>query len=225
MKRAVAGVIALLAAASLGHADLILVQKTEGGGQSGEQTIKIKGDKARSDLAQPISTITDGATGEMVTLMHQGKTFLKVSPEQTKAMMEQLQKTLNTGATPTLTPTGKKEKVGEYECDIFTVNVGSMVVTYWLAPTFPNYQSVLAQLDKFQSGAATTMGKGMMPDLKTFPGMVIKTEMNVPGKKGTPKIVTTLVSAKEENVDPSVFNIPANYKEVNSPMLNYQPAK
>ena len=73
------------------QADLVIVQHVDGSGQSGDQTIKIKGDKARTDLASQVSMITDGASGDMVTLMHAQKAFLKVSAAQTKAMMEQLQ--------------------------------------------------------------------------------------------------------------------------------------
>jgi hypothetical protein len=220
MKAVVIGLAVFFMGVAFGRADLIIVQKVEGGGQSGEQTIKIKGDKSRSDLAQPVSMITDGATGEMTTLMHTGRTFLKVSAAQTAAMMEQLQK-LRPSAEPTkLQPTGKKEKIGEYACDIFTANLGAITVTYWVAKDFPNYPAVLAQLEKFQAGAVSAMGKGLMPELKDFPGMMIKTEMDMGGKK----TITTLVSAKEENVDPAIFKIPAGYKETASPALKFQPA-
>jgi len=201
------------------RADLILVQRVEGGGQSGEETIRIKGDKSRTDFGGGVSMIADGATGGMVTLAQNGRTFLKVSPEETKAMMEQLQK-YRTGSDPAkLEPAGKKEKIGEYDCDIFTVTLGALKVTYWLNKDFPNFQSMLAQLDKFQATTVSAMGKGMLPDIKDFPGMPIKTEMELDGKK----IVTTLISAKEENVDPGVFNIPKDYKEITSPTLNFQP--
>jgi hypothetical protein len=221
MKTVALGLALLLSGAAISLADLVIVQKVEGGGQAGEQTIKIKGDKARSDLAQPVSVITDGTTGEMTTLMHTGKTFLKVSAEQTKAMLDQLQKLRPSGEPPKLQPAGKKEKIGEYECEIFTANLGGMTITYWIAKDFPNYQAVLAQLEKFQSGGVSAMGKGLMPELKDFPGMMMKTEIDVAGKKTT----TTLVSAKEENVDPAIFNVPAGYKEVTSPALNFQPTK
>lgn len=221
MKILLASLSSLLLAATVLHADLVIVQKVEGNAQSGEQTIKIKGDKARTDLAQPVSMITDGATGEMVTLMHTQKTYLKVSAAQTKAMMEQLQKLRPSAEPSKLQPTGKKEKIGEYECEIFTANLGALTATYWIAKDFPNYQAVLAQLEKLQAGTISAMGKGLMPELKDFPGMMIKTEIETGGKK----IVTTLVSAKEENVDPGVFKIPASYKEISSPTLNFPPPK
>jgi hypothetical protein len=214
--RATAGLLAVLAGA---QADLVVVQKVEGGGQAGEQTIRIKGDKARTDLTPTVSMITDGATGEMITLMHSGRTYLKLSPDQTKAMMDQLQKFRTSPEPAKLVPTGKKEKIGDYDCDIFTANLGAMTITYWIASTFPNYQDVLAQLEKFQAGTISAMGKGLMPELKDFPGMIIKTELDLGGKK----TVTTLISAKEENVDPGIFAIPKGYTEISSPALNFQP--
>ncbi len=219
MKAFLLGAAGLLALVVLAQADLVIVQKVEGGGQAGDQTIKIKGDKARTDLNPTVSMITDGATGEMITLMHTGRTYLKVSPEQTKAMMNQLQKLRSATEPPKLVPTGKKEKVGDFDCEIFTADLGAIKATYWIAKDFPNYPSVLAQLDKFQSGAISAMGKGIMPELKDFPGMMMKTELDMAGKK----VVTTIVSAKEENVDPAVFVLPKGYTEISSPELNFQP--
>jgi len=220
MKRFCFAVTGFLAVFTFAHADLVMVQKVEGGGRSGEETIKIKGDKSRTDFAGGVSMIADGATGEMITLSHGDKTYLKISAAETKSMMEQLQKS-RTGPDPAkLQPTGKQEKVGDYNCDIFTAAIGSLTTTYWLAKDFPNFQSVLAQLDKFQASTVSAMGsKGLMPDIKDFPGMTIKTELELDGKK----IITTLVSAKEENVDPNLFNIPKDYKEITSPTLNFQP--
>jgi hypothetical protein len=215
------GCSVFLAMAIASWADLVIVQKVEGAGQAGEQTIRIKGDKARSDLAQPVSTITDGATGEMITLMHAGRTFLRVSAVQTKAMMDQLQKMRPNAEPATLQPTGKKEKIGDYDCEIFTTRLGGMAITYWVAKDYPNYQPLLEQLGKFQGGAISAMGKGLMPEMKDFPGMIMKTEIELGGKKTS----TVLVSAKEENVDPAIFNIPAGYKEMASPTLNFAPAK
>jgi hypothetical protein len=219
MKRFLIVVAGLLAATTLARADLVIVQHVEGGGQAGDQTIRIKGDKARTDLTPSVSMITDGETGEMVTLMHSGKTYLKTPPDQTKSMMDQLQKFRTNQEPSKLQPTGKKEKVGEYDCDIYTTNLGAITITYWLAKDYPNYQEVLAQLIKFQAGAISAMGKGLMPELKDFPGMIMKTEL----LKGGKKVVTTLVSAKEDNVDPGIFAIPKGYTEITSPTLNFQP--
>jgi hypothetical protein len=207
-----------LVVVAVGRADLIIVQKAEGGGQTTDQTMKIKGDKARCDLAPQVSMIVDGATGESITLMHTPRTFLKVSAEQTKAMLEQLQQKRPQNEPAKPQATGKKEKIGEYECEIFTANLGLVTVTYWIAKDYPNYQAVLAELDKFQSGSISAMGKGAMPSIKDFPGMIMKTETDLSGKK----TVQTLVSVKEENVDPAIFKVPNGYREVTSSTLNFQ---
>lgn len=218
MKSFLLGAAALLLATTFVHADLVIVQKVEGGAQNADQTIKIKGDKSRTDLTPAVSMLTNGATGEMITLMHTGRQYLKVSAEQTKSMMEQLQKFR--GSEPAkLQATGKKEKVGDYDCEIFTAGLGALTATYWVAKDFPNYQNVLAQLDKFQSGTISAMGKGLLPEIKDFPGMTMKTEVVLNGKK----VTTTVISVKEDTVDPKVLDIPAGYKEITSPELNFQP--
>ena len=211
-----AAFLALITAAITAQADLVIIQKTDGGGQSGEQTVRIKGDKARTDLAQQMSMITDATTGDIVTLMHGQKVYVKIPAAQTKAMMEQMQKLQPEGTTqPKLVPTGRKEKIGNYDCEIFTSNLGVVAITYWIAKDFPNYQAVLAQMEKMQSGSISAMAKGMIPSLQDFPGMAIKTEMDMGGRK----VTTVLVSAKEEPVDPAAFVIPADYKEMTTPAL------
>lgn len=211
--------VALLGLATLARADLVILQKVEGGGQSGEQTIRIKGDRMRVDVAPALSTITDGAGG-IVTLMHAAKTFLKLSAAQTRLALERMQKRATTGDAPPpqLTATGRKEKVGAYECEIFTANLGSVGVTYWLAKDFPNYRALLAQMEKMQAGSLSAMGRGMMPELKDFPGMPIRTVMEMDGNK----VSTELTSVKEEDVDPAIFDIPKEYKDVSPPPLDLQ---
>ena len=115
---------ALLLTTALLHGDLVIVQKVEGAGQSGEQTIKIQGDKARTDLAQSVSVVTDGATGDSVTLMHAQRSYLKVPASQAKAMIEEVEKMRPNAEPAKLQTTNKHEKLGEYDCEIFTSNLG-----------------------------------------------------------------------------------------------------
>ena len=221
MKPFFSSLAALLLTTSFLRGDLVIVQKVEGAGQSGEQTIKIQGDKARTDLAQSVSVITDGATGDSVTLMHAQKTFLKVPAAQARAMIEQVQKMRQNAEPAKLQPTGKREKIGEYECEIFTSSLGSVTVTYWIASHYPNYQGILAQMAKVQAGGISAMANGVMPETKDFPGLPIKTELDLGGKK----LTTLIVSAKEEPVDSGIFKIPASYKEISAPDLDLQKIK
>lgn len=205
--------VALLGVSALARADLVIVQKVVGGGLSGEQTIRIKGDRARTDLASQISVLSDAATGESITLMHAPKTFMRITPARTQALLEKMQQRRPAGDPPKLTTTGRKEKIGSYDCEIFTTNLGEVSVTYWIAAAYPNYPAILAQLGKLQAGSISAMGRGLLPELKDFPGLPLKTEMAM----GTEKVSTVLLSVQEEKVDPASFDIPKNYTEVSAP--------
>src|SRR5437588_10295163 len=55
-------------------------------------TIKIKGDKARIDASPKLSTIVDGTTGDVVNLMNEQKTVVRISRDKVKAVTEMLNK-------------------------------------------------------------------------------------------------------------------------------------
>src|SRR5438105_4241269 len=105
----------LLSGATLGRADLTIVQKVEMGATPGEMTIRIKGDKVRLDPAPQVSMITDSKTGDTVTLMHSEKKAVRMSGEKMKAAAEMVSKFAG-GPSPApehskLIPLGRKEQV------------------------------------------------------------------------------------------------------------------
>lgn len=112
-----------------------------------------------------------------------------------------------------LVPENKKEKIGDYQCDIFNVQLGSVKVTYWLAKDYPNYPAILTALDVLESAPLAATAGGLAPRTKDLPGMPMKIVMELSGQK----VTTTLTSVKEENLDAGVFNVPADYKELPSP--------
>ena len=67
----------LLFAASL-RADTVIVQKVEGAGQFSEMTVKLKNGKALMEVAPQISTIYDSGTGDVITIMHAQKMYVKL---------------------------------------------------------------------------------------------------------------------------------------------------
>lgn len=223
MKRQFLALSALLISTALLRADLIVKQKVEGAGQTGEVTLRIKGDKIRADLPRDVSSITDAATGEVITLMHPQKSYLRIPAEHTKAMLERMQKLAgaNGGAEqPKLQPTGKKEKVGEWETEVFTSKVGGMETTFWVAKDFPNYERVMESMSKVQQSSLGGLNKSLGPAPKEFPGMPVKTEMSLNGKK----ITSTITSVEEKPVDASIFEPPKAYKEIGLPPLPATPA-
>src|SRR5690349_13912001 len=123
MKRLLLALVSLQLLSTLLQADLVVTQKVEGAGQAGDVTMRIKGDKVRADLPRDVSSITDTSTGEVVTLMHAQKTYLRIPPERTKALQERMQQLSGTQSgneSPKLKPTGRKEKVGEWDTEVFT---------------------------------------------------------------------------------------------------------
>jgi hypothetical protein len=210
------------------RADFVIQQKMESAMQNGDMTIKIKGDKIRVDMAVGpmgnMSTIMDLDAGDSTTLMHQQKMVMKISAAQMQQTMEQMKGRLNNGATnaepPKLQDTGKTETVSGYDAEIYswTNNNNNSGGTVWVAKKIPNYAKIKAQLDKLNKSPIGQMAKGMAPDTTVLPGMVVKTKSEMQGQE----VTTTLISAQEEPVDASVFEIPKDYQEMNAPAMPAQ---
>jgi hypothetical protein len=204
-----------------GRADWTIVQKVEGGMNSGQMMLRLKDDKARADIAPQITMITDTKTGDSVTLNHNSKSLIRI-PAAEAAKMREMALKLKPGATPEppkLTPAGRKEKVENYDCEVFTWSIGELQVTDWVSSTYANYQPVSAALAKFQNAGLANSAKPLMPPVEQFPGMVVRREMNHRGTKTT----TTILSVKEETLDPKLFEIPNDYKPLPTPALPAPP--
>ena len=199
----------LVALAMPGKADLTVVQKSEGAMNSGQLTLRIKGDKARADVSQQISMITDLATGDTVSLNHTAKTMIRISGEEAAKLRTLAAGLKPGGELPKLTPTQRKEKVENRECQVYTWRVGEMEVTDWIDPVYADWKTVLGELQRFQNAGLSNSAQPLMPPLDQFPGMVIKREMNHKGTKTT----STLVSVKADAIDEKVFEVPQGYKE------------
>jgi hypothetical protein len=205
------------------RADIIIVQRVEGEGKSGDVTIKIKGPKVRTDFSPEFSVIKNVETGEEFTLAHQQKAFVKVTREATEALRQQReqmrQAAIEPGASPAgkpvLTPTGEKEKIGPHTADVFTIQNGNLQARYWLVAGYPKAASLLAQMKVIEDGPLGDIAKGLLPSVAELPGFPIKTEVTLQEEK----TVTTIQSVKEEPVPDNTFAIPADYHELPTPSL------
>lgn len=210
MKRTTA-ILALFCLAVTARADLFITQEVKSTLMNGEVVIKIKGDKVRLDVALgpagAMSMIRDTATGDLTTLIHAQKMAMKVSGAQ----MPKLQ--ASAAKLPIPQPTGRTEKVGAYNAEIYTCSVNGATQTFWVAKDFPNYAKLKTLMKKLKDSPVIGPANGMSPDLDALPGMVVKIEANVAGQKAT----TTLVSVKEMNFDAAVFEAPADYQTLAQP--------
>jgi len=212
MKAFLCGFLAALAITSV-RADLVIEQKIESQIMNGNSTMKIKGEKARMDMPPvPIggnmSMLIDLASGQITTLMHGQKMLVKMKIADAKKAAEQKQPGLDLTKIEPPKATGQKEKIGEWNCEIYDVNMGGMTGRMWVTKDFPNYKAVMEQMNKIN--AAMSAGMGIDPNKLQLDGMTVKSEMST--QLG--KMTTLLVKVTETAVPDSEFAAPADYKEL-----------
>jgi hypothetical protein len=196
-------------------------QKAEATGTTTNMTVKIKGDKARIDASPHIITIFDGKTGELINLLNDQKTIVRISADKMKAVTDMLDKfTEKKGASekPKLVPTGRKETVNGYATEEYTYAGPHFKATYWIAPDYPNGAAILAQLGSVKS-EFWNAANARMPDFRDFPGLPIRTRMTI-GEvpAGHPmEITTTITSVSEDPITESEFTVPSDFKETRLP--------
>ena len=150
----------------------------------------------------------------MITLLHQQKMAMKLNLADVKKQQEAGQKALGVDPSKIEKPkaTGKMEKVGDFDTEIFEMNQGTLQAKLWIAKEFPNAQNIKDQMMKLSSAMG---GAGFDPSKVDVPGMVVKSEVSTP----VGKMTITLVKAKEEPVDDKEFVKPEGYQEMQMPKL------
>jgi hypothetical protein len=209
--------MAVLFTAGIARADMVIVQSVEGMAQSGQMTAMVGPDKVRTDVTPQVSTIVDTKTGDVTTLMHAQHAYMVLTAAATQAMMSQaMQQAGPLSASPAApVATGKHDKINGYEAEEYTFSNGSLKASYWISKDYPNAKEITDALSKVQKGGLANIMKGLTPDLSTLPGVPVKTEVEINGQKMT----TVLVSATEQTVDPSEYEVPAGYTQVQMPAM------
>lgn len=228
VKKSVAWVGCLLLVAAFARADVVVVQRVEEPGRyphATEITIKIKGAKVRADVAPETSTITDTATGETVTLNHSHKAYMKISADAAQELAKQMERARAEKRkqgipeeAAKLEATGKQETVGGYETKIYAAQIGALKMTYWIAKNYPEAEKFLGVFNQLQKTAMAKLARDMtqLPGEFEFSGIPVKTEMATPDGR---KIVTTLVSMKEQPLEDMDFTIPSDYHALPTPLF------
>ncbi len=206
-------VVSLVAA----RADLVMEQQSTTAAVTDHITMRVHGDKMRMDQRDSdgyaFSVIIDLDTRDSLTLFPQGKTFLKRSGAEIRQQMAGETKTSHGTNEFNQSParamhTGTTAKVGGYDTEIYTWSGPNGVTeTLWVATNFPDYESIRTELAKLDRFDASGPHKDAQPKLSLLPGMVVKVEKTAGGHK----VTVTLISARAEPVDPSLFELPADY--------------
>jgi Domain of unknown function (DUF4412) len=212
------------------HAEKPQATPTAVAAAAANMTIKVKGDKARIDASPQITAIFDGTTGELINLLNDQKTIVRISPDKIRAIADMLNQFSSNKANsdkPRLTRTGQRETINGYDTEQYSYEGPDFKATYWIAPDYPNGAAVLAQLQSIKSefwDAANTK----MPDFRDFPGLPIRMCMTV-GKAtradrhggSAPdhptEITSTITGVSLDSIADSVFTVPANFKETKLP--------
>lgn len=205
------------------QADLILEQQIQSAMQNGKLVTKIKGEKVRMDMPSgPIgemSMIIDTTSGDVTNLIHAQKIAMKMPGAQTRQAMEAIRKmnpAAADAAAPKLVATGKTEAVGAYTAEIYTWEGNGVKQTLWVAKDYPNFNRIKPQIDTLSKAASSSMGaNNQTPDMTKLPGMVVKSEQEFQGQK----VTVTLVSVKEDPVEVSALEKPADYQDQAMPAL------
>lgn len=207
--------------AGTARADLTITQKVEGAGAKVDQmVIKIKGEKTRIEIGGS-STIIDGKSGDTVTLLHSQKQVMRISGDRMKAMVEMANKFSPQGKggvaadqPPKLTTTGKTEKVNGFDTEVYTSEGPQWKATYWIATSYPNAAEILKQMQAMQPARWGAQNTGI-PDYRNFPGVPVKTVVDIAGKQ----ITSTLISIKADPIADADFVIPTGYSEMSLPSI------
>ncbi|HSI14430.1 MAG TPA: DUF4412 domain-containing protein [Chthoniobacter sp.] len=198
-------------------ADWVIESTVESAKVNGVLTVKVKGDKVRMDIPNgrvgSVSSILDTKTGDTLQIVHASKMVMKMDGAAMKQMITNAREKsgMKEGDAAELKPTGEKEKVGEYDCDIYNWTNGAITKKYWVAKDHPQAAALMAWEKQMRSGFMGGLQAG--PDTTKLPGPAIKTESTTAA--GTVRSIIT--SIKEQEVDPKDFEVPEGYQTMGAP--------
>jgi hypothetical protein len=214
MKRSLVAICGLPLVLISSRADVTVVQTLDSAMMKGEMVMKVKGDKARTDMPAGMmgnmTVLMDVKAGESITLMHGPKMMLRMKTGDAMAAAAAA-----VDATKIQKPkaTGQTEKVGAWDAEIFEAETGMGPARMWVAKDFPNYAAVQKELKRISE--ATTKGKTFDPSNFDMGGMVVKSEMSSP----VGKIISTLVRVDTKSLDAREFEVPQGYTEQKMPAI------
>ena len=202
-------------------ADWVIESKIESPQINSNTTMKLKGDKLRMDIASgpagAMSSIIDTKSGDSIQILHEQKMAMKTNAAQLKQALEAAKQQAGAkkdGPAPAVQATGQKEKVGDYDTEIYTWTDGTTSSRLWVAKDHPQAAGLKAIEKQMRSGFLGAAQTG--PDTTALPGAVLKTETTMGGTK----VTNTILSVKEQAVDAKEFDVPAGYQTMATPAGN-----
>lgn len=203
---------ALFAAAAIARADLVIEQNIQSPFVTGVMYLKVKGDMVRTDIPSQVgamSVIVDLKSGKSTTLIPSQKMAMKMDASEIGKEVTDAK----AAGKPILDkpkPTGVTEKVGEWNAQVYQATSHGIPLKIWAAKDFPNAQAIKDRMNAAMKAASNGTYDPADTDV---PGMIVKTEMDTPQGK----VVSQLVSVKEESLSDTEFTVPSDYKVMDMP--------
>jgi len=242
--------IVLLAALPARAEDLTIAFKTTSGKQASTSTQYLTAARMRTADAEQDS-IVDFAAGRIIQIDHKKKQYSEMTMDQIEAAMqeaaaemqdaqaemqeamkdmppalrEKMGGMMGGGAAAVTVAKGSTRKVAGYECQVYTLSMGSgisMEMCNTTALALPMKPGEFARVGRFASSfAANPMFQQMSKlgeEMKKIEGFTLadRTRTSMMGR--TIESSREAVEVKAGPIPDSVFEIPAGYKKVDSPM-------
>jgi len=201
----------------LAHADLVITEKVESPTTNGDVVVKTKGDRVSIQMENArlgkTTLVKNFKSGDTTMLIHSKKLVMQIEAAQLKATIEARRKVAGIDPTKAVPKsTGEKEKVGDWDCEIYTFELGTgKTGKLWVAKSFPNYDAIKEQMEKIETTAMADAG--FDPEKFKLGGVIVQIDMEL----ATGKAHRTLTSVKEESVADSEFDTPADYQPYKAP--------
>lgn len=198
-------------------ADWVIESTVESPKVHGVMVVKVKGEKVRMDIPNErlgaLTSIVDTKTGDTLQIIHARKVAIKMDGAALKGMIKAARDKngIKEGDSPELKATGETEKVGDYDCDIYTWSNDTVTKKYWVARNHPD----AAALKEWEKQMRNDLLAGIQvgPDTTKLPGPVIRTE----SVTATGTMRSQITSIKQQEVDAKEFEVPEGYQSVAAP--------
>ena len=176
-------------------------------------TIKTQDDKIRNDMGE-ISTIIDGKSKEILTLMHKKQMFMRMRGDALAKFTEAMDPfSKNTQeAKPSnlaFQKTGKKATISGFVCEEYTMKEQGL--TLWVTKD-PKISPLIRQILLLQKGESDPF-HGMLAKVEGVDGQPVR----ILSKEMDKSSQWTLLTIKEKNMPAQEFAPPANYKTLQMP--------
>jgi hypothetical protein len=219
--------IFLLVAACQARADFVIVENvrsTDKGNPGESLTIKIKGDVARVETNVPnapkdalkVIHLLDTYSYDVTYLYPKKKEFDRHSTNWPglENLMKLEQENPDIGGGPDaavkLVDTGRSEKVGDYNAEIYTAETPKLKFTMWVTKDVPDYAVLRDLMRRLHAMMAA------IPYTPKIDGVAVRTETVRHGQT----ITISLASVKKADVHTAEVEIPTAYTEATHAPLN-----